>query len=92
MRVAEEPFPGDPRRGAGHSGEDHRNLGHQVSAVPPERDAVHPGEGLPGRSRNRASKYVISKEIAVMGNRHHLCCPGPGARADVHGVPVTVGP
>lgn len=52
MRAAEEPFPGDPRRGEGDAGEDHGDIGHQVPAVPAERDAVHPGEGLPGTSRN----------------------------------------
>lgn len=68
MRAAEEPFPGDPRRGEGNSGEDHPDFGHQVPAVPAEGDAVNPGEGLPGRSRTRACTYVSSKEIAVTGN------------------------
>ena len=91
MRAAEEPFPGDPRCGQGHSGEDHPNFGHQVSAVPAERDAVHPGEGLPGRSRN--SIQVCS----FQGNSCDRwptapCCPCPGPRADLYGLPAIVSP
>lgn len=60
VRAAEEPFPGDPRRGEGDAGEDHRDVGHQVSAVPAERDAVRPGQGLPGTSRNGIIVYETS--------------------------------
>lgn len=50
VRAAEEPFPGDPRCGEGNSGEDHRDFRLQVPAVPAQRDAVGPRQGLPGTS------------------------------------------
>lgn len=53
MRAAEEPFPGDPRRGEGNSGEDRRDFRLQVPAVPAQRDAVGPGQGLPGMRAHR---------------------------------------
>lgn len=59
---AEKPFPGDPRRGEGDSGEDHRDFRLQVPAVPAQRDAGGPGQGLPGRRAQRdASMQTVTK-------------------------------
>lgn len=43
VRAAEEPLPGDPRRGPRNAGEDHGDAGLPIPSLPAERDAVGPG-------------------------------------------------